>query len=49
MGLGAGTGFAGLAVALLGRSSALGLVLAALFFGTLQQGGSPSTRTFRGR
>jgi ABC-type uncharacterized transport system permease subunit len=26
-------------VALLGRGSALGLVLAALFFGTLQQGG----------
>lgn len=39
MGLGAGAGFGGLAVALLGRSSAVGLVLAALFFGTLQQGG----------
>jgi simple sugar transport system permease protein len=39
MGLGAGTGFAGIAVALLGRGSALGLALAALFFGTLQQGG----------
>jgi simple sugar transport system permease protein len=39
IGLGAGAGFGGLAVALLGRSSALGLVLAALFFGTLQQGG----------
>jgi simple sugar transport system permease protein len=38
-GLGAGAGFGGIAVALLGRSSALGLVLAALFFGTLQQGG----------
>jgi general nucleoside transport system permease protein len=39
VGLGAGAGFGGLAVALLGRSSLLGLVLAALFFGTLQQGG----------
>jgi len=39
MGLGAGAGFGGIAVALLGRSSAVGLVLAALFFGTLQQGG----------
>jgi len=39
MGLGAGAGFGGLAVALLGRGSAVGLVLAALFFGTLQQGG----------
>ena len=39
MGLGAGAGFGGLAVALLGRSSPLGLVLSALFFGTLQQGG----------
>jgi ABC-type uncharacterized transport system permease subunit len=39
MGLGAGAGFGGLAVALLGRSSAIGLVLSALFFGTLQQGG----------
>ncbi len=38
-GLGAGAGFGGLAVALLGRGSAIGLVLAALFFGTLQQGG----------
>jgi ABC-type uncharacterized transport system permease subunit len=38
-GLGAGAGFGGIAVALLGRSSAVGLVLAALFFGTLQQGG----------
>jgi simple sugar transport system permease protein len=38
-GLGAGAGFGGLAVALLGRGSALGLVLAALLFGTLQQGG----------
>ena len=39
LGLGAGSGFGGLAVALLGRSSAVGLLLAALFFGTLQQGG----------
>jgi general nucleoside transport system permease protein len=39
VGLGAGAGFGGLAVALLGRSRLVGLVLAALFFGTLQQGG----------
>jgi ABC-type uncharacterized transport system permease subunit len=39
VGLGAGAGFGGLAVALLGRSSLPGLILAALFFGTLQQGG----------
>jgi simple sugar transport system permease protein len=38
-GLGAGAGFGGLGVALLGRRSAIGLVVAALFFGTLQQGG----------
>ena len=38
-GLGAGAGFGGLAVALLGRGNALGLLLAALLFGTLQQGG----------
>jgi simple sugar transport system permease protein len=38
-GLGSGTGFFGLAVALLGRGSAVGLLAAALFFGTLQQGG----------
>ena len=38
-GLGVGAGFGGLAVALLGRGSALGLILAALLFGTLQQGG----------
>lgn len=38
-GLGAGAGFGGVAVALLGRGNALGLVLAALLFGTLQQGG----------
>jgi general nucleoside transport system permease protein len=39
VGLGAGAGFGGLAVALLGRSRLVGLVLAALFFGTLAQGG----------
>jgi len=38
-GLGAGAGFGGVAVALLARSSAVGLVLAALLFGSLQQGG----------
>lgn len=38
-GLGAGAGFGGLAVALLGRGNAAGLVFAALLFGTLQQGG----------
>lgn len=38
-GLGAGAGFGGLAVALLGRGRGVGLVLAALLFGTLQQGG----------
>lgn len=38
-GLGAGAGFGGLAVALLGRGSALGLFFSALLFGTLQQGG----------
>ena len=37
-GLGAGAGFGGIAVALLGRGSAVGLVLAALLFGTLEQG-----------
>lgn len=38
-GLGAGAGFGGVAVALLGRGRLGGLVLAALLFGTLQQGG----------
>jgi general nucleoside transport system permease protein len=38
-GLGAGVGFGGIAVALLGRGRLPGLVLAALFFGTLEQGG----------
>ncbi|HEX7665185.1 MAG TPA: ABC transporter permease [Polyangiaceae bacterium] len=38
-GIGAGAGFGGIAVALLGRGSAVGIVLAALLFGTLAQGG----------
>ena len=38
-GLSAGVGFGGIAVALLGRGSLPGLVFAALFFGTLEQGG----------
>lgn len=38
-GLGAGAGFSGLAVAILARGSATGLVVAALLFGTLDQGG----------
>lgn len=38
-GLGAGAGFGGVAVALLGRGHPVGLVLAALLFGTLEQGG----------
>jgi simple sugar transport system permease protein len=38
-GLGAGAGFEGLAVALIGRRSVVGLIFAALFFGTLEQGG----------
>lgn len=38
-GLGAGAGFGGIAVALLGRGHPVGLVLAALLFGTLEQGG----------
>src|SRR5262249_52033941 len=39
LGLGAGAGFTGIAVALLGRGHPLGIVLAALFFGTLEQAG----------
>jgi general nucleoside transport system permease protein len=39
VGLGAGTGFAGVAVALLGQGRVVGMVLAALFVGTLQQAG----------
>jgi ABC-type uncharacterized transport system permease subunit len=38
-GMGAGVGFGGIAVALLGRGNPGGLVLAALLFGTLEQGG----------
>jgi ABC-type uncharacterized transport system permease subunit len=38
-GLGAGAGFTGIAVALLGHGNPVGLVLAALLFGTLEQGG----------
>jgi general nucleoside transport system permease protein len=38
-GLGAGAGFQGIAVALIGRRSVVGLIFAALFFGTLEQGG----------
>jgi ABC-type uncharacterized transport system permease subunit len=38
-GLGAGAGFGGVAVALLGRGRFGGILLAALLFGTLQQGG----------
>ena len=36
----AGAGFAGIAVALIGRNHPLGIVLAALLFGALYQGGS---------
>lgn len=39
LGLGEGAGFSGIAVAMLGRGSALGIVLAALLFGTLAQAG----------
>ncbi len=39
IGLGAGVGFGGIAVAFLGRGSPVGLVLAALLFGTLEQAG----------
>ena len=38
-GLGSGAGFMGIAVALLGQSTPVGVVLAALLFGTLAQGG----------
>ena len=38
-GMGAGAGFGGIAVALLGRGNPAGLILAALLFGTLEQGG----------
>ncbi len=39
LGLGAGAGFTGIAVALLGRGHPVGIVLAAVLFGTLQQAG----------
>jgi ABC-type uncharacterized transport system permease subunit len=39
LGLGAGTGFAGIAVAMLGARSATGLVASAILFGTLEQAG----------
>ncbi len=39
LGLGAGAGFKGIAVALLGRGRPLGIVLAAILFGTLDQAG----------
>lgn len=39
LGLGAGTGFAGIAVAMLGGRSATGLVASAILFGTLEQAG----------
>jgi simple sugar transport system permease protein len=39
LGLGSGAGFTGIAVALLGRGHPLGIVLAAVLFGTLQQAG----------
>jgi simple sugar transport system permease protein len=38
-GLGAGAGFGGVAVALIGRGHPVGLLMAALLFGTLEQGG----------
>jgi simple sugar transport system permease protein len=39
LGLGAGAGFTGIAVALLGRGNPFGIVLAALLFGTVDQAG----------
>ena len=39
IGLGSGAGFAGVAVALLGRGHPVGILLAAVFFGTLEQAG----------
>jgi simple sugar transport system permease protein len=39
LGLGAGAGFAGIAVAMLGGGHPLGIVLAAVLFGTLEQAG----------
>ncbi len=39
IGLGSGAGFAGISVVLLGRGNPIGIVIAAVFFGTLQQAG----------
>ncbi|MRG95013.1 ABC transporter permease subunit [Polyangium spumosum] len=39
LGLGAGAGWSGIAVAMLGRGKAIGIVLAAIFLGTLEQAG----------
>lgn len=39
LGLGAGTGFSGIVVAMLGRGNPLGIVLAAVLLGTLEQAG----------
>lgn len=39
LGLGAGAGWSGIAVAMLGRGKAIGIVLAAVFLGTLEQAG----------
>lgn len=39
LGLGAGAGWSGIAVAMLGRGKAVGIVLAAVFLGTLEQAG----------
>jgi general nucleoside transport system permease protein len=39
LGLGAGAGWSGIAVAMLGRGKAWGIVLAAVFLGTLEQAG----------
>jgi simple sugar transport system permease protein len=38
-GMGRGVGFMGIAVALLGRNHPIGIIAAALLFGTLSQGG----------
>jgi len=43
----AGAGFVGIAVALMGRGRALGIVLSALLLGALQQGGSELALTYR--
>jgi simple sugar transport system permease protein len=43
-GFAGGSGFLGIAVALVGRNHPLGVVLAALFFATLSQGGLGNSR-----